>query len=93
MIRDRVLPCRNAIIAPEPISPVVATAALLGEAGFGLERAGVRVHSEIAATNINFAGLRLLTSAVTRTKRAGFAVNDSAAEAVGAVDPVVQAKT
>ena len=50
---------------------------MLGEARDGLERAGVGIHAEVAAAQIDLA--------------AG-SVNDSAEQAVRAVDPVVEAE-
>src|SRR3954470_1134642 len=41
MVRDGIVPGRYAIIAPKPVAPIVAAAALLSETGFWLEGPGV----------------------------------------------------
>src|ERR1051326_2877332 len=53
MIRDGIMPGGGAVIASQPVAPVIARSALLGEARSRLEGAGVGVHAEIATTDVH----------------------------------------
>src|SRR5262249_43535841 len=85
LIGDRVMPGERAIVAPEPITPIIASATLLGDPGGGLESAGFGLHAKIAAPDINLDG-----SSASGGRRG--AVDDAAEQAVGAINPIVQAK-
>src|SRR5205085_10183350 len=78
----RVVKQRRAVVAAEPAAPVVAHATLLREAGDRLQgaddRTALEAESEVAAANVELIALGV--------------GDDSAEQAVGAVDPVVQAQ-
>src|SRR5437773_2901095 len=54
VIRQWIMPEQRAVVAAEPVPPVVARASLLGEARRRFEFAGVRTHPEIASTDVDF---------------------------------------
>src|SRR5439155_7731461 len=66
-----------AVVAAEPVAPIVATAAVLGLAGLGIDQPFIGTDTEVAAANVQFGA---------RFDRLDLA----AAVAVGAIDPVVQ---
>src|SRR5262249_26044824 len=72
------MPHRVAVVAAEPVAPVVATAAVLRLSRHGVEVAVIGANAQVAAGDVDgLAGLRRLDA--------------SAAIAVGDVDPVVEA--
>src|SRR5262249_9173906 len=78
VVGQDVVPHRIAVVAAEPVAPVVAAAAVLRLTALQVDLAGVGLDAKIATANVHdLAGLERLDLA--------------AAVAVGAVDPVVQA--
>ena len=91
MVRQRIMPADGAVIATEPVSPIVSNAALLSEAGCRLEHACVGIHAKVTATNVDLRVAARRASGVTCFgKAAGFAVNDTAEEAVCTINPIIQ---
>src|ERR1043166_2243990 len=56
MIGDGIMPGGRAVVASQPVAPIIARAALLRQTRGWLEGAGVGVHAEIAATDIYLQG-------------------------------------
>src|SRR5215472_9530671 len=100
MIGNWIMPRRGAVVAPEPISPIVSRASLLCKPGGGFENAGLRMHAKVSSSYIHFRSCRRLTicSATlsfgvwTLDHSPGLSPNDSAQKSVGSVNPVVQAE-
>src|SRR5678815_1339733 len=69
---------RTAVLATKPMSPIVTHTPMLSETGHRFEGAGIGIHSEIAAAQIN-------ASLGDRST-----VNDAAEQAVRAIDPIIE---
>src|ERR1043166_6634388 len=54
--RDSRMPGGRAVVASQPVAPIIPRAALLRQTRGWLEGAGVGVHAEIAATDIYLQG-------------------------------------
>src|SRR5438552_12400161 len=104
MIRNRVMPGRRAVVASQPIAPIVARPALLRESRSRLKSPATGVHAEIAATDVHFdrrsrreealtsfaVRMSLLTSAPTRAQCTRLTPNNAAQQTIRAVNPIVQ---
>src|SRR5215475_8997644 len=78
VVREHKVIHRIAVVVAEPVAPVVAAAAVLGQAGFRLNLASLRLDAEIAAAQVHdFPRLQRL--------------DDTSALAVGSIDPAVEA--
>src|SRR5439155_8373403 len=53
MIRNRVMPGRRAVVAPQPMAPIIARPALLGETGSRLKSPAIGVHPEIPSPYVH----------------------------------------
>src|SRR5213078_2542848 len=80
MVGQWIMPEQRAVVAAEPIVPIVARAPLLRQSRGWLEFPLIGAQSEIAAANVDLLA-------------AGHAVNPAADQPVGAIHPVVQPKT
>src|SRR5437773_5594360 len=78
VIRQWIMPKQGAVVAAEPVSPVVARPSLLREARRRFELASVGTHPEIASADVDFL--------------AADSVDGASDQPVGAVNPVVESE-
>ena len=77
VVRDRVMPGSGAVVATQPVAPIIAHPPLLREAAGRLKGARVRVHTKIPAADVHL-------------PPAGNSMDDSAQQTIRAVNPIIQ---
>ena len=53
MVRERIMPHKGAVVATEPVAPIIANATLLGQAAGRFESAGFRIKTKITPANVH----------------------------------------
>src|SRR5262245_22187843 len=96
MIRNWIMPQQRAVIATEPVIPIIADASLLGEAAGRFEDTGPRLKTKVAATDIDLKARRNAGvwrfRARSQVKRTSGAMNGAAQKSVRPVNPIIQSQ-